>query len=171
MDTTLTRPAAVARISAARAAYAALRPRVVAGGPWPLADDFGTGPEASWGPRESLAHVAEMLAYWYGQHGLIVEARRGPGDPVPFGRDITDEARLLVIGRDRGFPVSDLFDLVDDGIARWERRAASTSDAQGAFVGLHPRSGAMTADEVRDRMVVAHLEEHLAQLEAALGSG
>ncbi len=40
------------------------RPRARAsarGGPWPLADDFGTEPEASWGPREVLAHTAEML--------------------------------------------------------------------------------------------------------------
>ncbi len=169
--TTLSRADAVDRIGAARADFASIRRRVIAGGPWPLADDFGIGPEASWGPRESLAHVAEMLAYWYGQHGLIVEAGRAPGDPVPFGRTAGDEARLVVIGRDRGFPIGDLFDLVDDGIARWERRAAATSDAQGACVGLHPRHGEMTADALRDRMVVTHLEEHLAQLEATLERG
>jgi hypothetical protein len=168
MDT-LPRSAAVARITAARAAYAAIRPRVVDGGPWALAADFGTGPEATWGPREALAHIAEMLSFWYGQHGIIVEAGRGPGDAVPFGRTTSDEARLIVIGRDRVFPVGDLFDLVDDGIARWERRAAATTDAQGSAVGLHPRLGEMTADQVRDRMVVSHLEVHLAQLEATLG--
>lgn len=169
MDT-LARPDAVARLAASRAAYTAIRPRVIASGPWPLADDFGTGPEALWGPREVLAHLAEMLAFWYGQHGLIVEAGRGPGDAVPFGRNTTDEARLIVIGRDRVFPIGDLFDLVDDGIARWERRAAATTDAQGRFVGLHPRLGEMTADHVRDRMVVTHLEDHLAQLEATLAA-
>src|SRR4029079_8422601 len=52
------------RLADARAAYARLRPRVIAGDPWPLAEDFGTGPEASWGPREVLAHVEEMLPYW-----------------------------------------------------------------------------------------------------------
>ncbi len=167
MDT-LTRSDAVARISAARAAFASLRPGVIAQGPWALAEDFGTGPEASWGPRESLAHVAEMLAYWYGQHGIIVEAGRGPADPVPFGRNTNDEARLVIIERDRVYPLGDLFDIVDDGIARWERRAAATTDEQGRCVGLHPKLGAMTADQVRDRMIVNHLQEHLAQLEATL---
>jgi hypothetical protein len=169
MDT-IPRADALARLAASRAAYAAIRPRVIEAGPWPLADDFGTGPEASWGPREVLAHVAEMLAFWYGQHGLIVEAARRPGDAVPFGRTTTDEARLVVIGRDRVFPIGDLFDLVDDGIARWQRRAAATTEEQGRFAGLHPRLGEMTADEVRNRMVVTHLEDHLAQLETILAA-
>ena len=170
MDT-LTRSEAVTRLAASRAAYTAIRPRVVAGGPWPLAADFGTGPEASWGPREVLAHLEEMLAFWYGQHGLIVGAGRRSGDGVPFGRTSGDPVRLAILQRDRAFPVGDLFDLVDDGIARWERRAAATSEAQGALAGLHPRNGEMTADEVRDRMIVTHLEDHLAQLEATLAQG
>jgi hypothetical protein len=167
---TLSRSDALARLSAARAAYAAIRPRVVAGGPWPLADDIGTGPEASWGPREVLAHLEEMLSFWYGQHGIIVEAGRGPGEGVPFGRTSDNQARLLILERDRHFPVDDLFDLVDDGIARWERRTEATTDRQGRCTGLHPRNGEMTADGVRDRMVVTHLDEHLAQLEISLAA-
>ena len=167
MDT-LPRSDAVRRLAASRAAYAAIRQKVVVGGPWALAEDVGTGPEASWGPPEVLAHLAEMLAYWYGQHGIITEAGRGPGDGVPFGRNTADEVRVAVLERDRQFPAGDLFDLVDDGIARWERRAAATDDAKGACVGLHPRNGEMTADEVRDRMILTHLEDHLAQLEASL---
>ena len=167
MDT-LPRPEALARLAASRAAYAAIRPRVVAGAPWPLAEDFGTGPEASWGPPEVLSHLAEMLLFWYGQHGIIVAAGRGAGDGVPFGRIADDGARLMVLERDRHFPVGDLFDFIDDGIARWERRTAATTDAQGASVGLHPRRGDMTADRMRDELVITHLEDHLAQLEASL---
>jgi hypothetical protein len=167
---TLTRSDALARLTAARSAYAAIRPRVVAGDPWPLAEDFGTGPEASWGPREVLAHLEEMLSFWYGQHGIIVEAGRGQDDPIAFGRTTGDEARVVILERDRRFPVNDLFELIDDGIARWERRTAATSDEQGACVGLHPRNGPMTADDVRDRMIVTHLEDHLVQLEGALAA-
>ena len=57
---------------------------------------------------------------------------------------------------------------IDDGIARWERRVAGATDAQGACVGLHPRLGEMRADEMRDRFVVTHLEEHLVQLQETL---
>jgi hypothetical protein len=167
MDT-LSRPEAVRRLATSRSDYAAIRPRVVAGAPWPLAVDFGIGPEASWGPPEVLAHLAEMLAFWYGEHGIIVAAGRGAGDAVPFGRNTGDEVRVAILARDRRFLVGDLFDLIDDGIVRWARRAAETTDAQGSSVGLHPRLGEMTADELRDRMVVTHLEDHLAQLEASL---
>ncbi len=164
----MTRSDAIARLADLRAAYATIRPRVVAGAPWPLADDFGTGPEASWGPPEVLAHLAEMLTYWYGEYGIITQAGRGAGEGVPFGRTSDDPVRVAVLERDRHFPVGDLLDLIDDGIARWERRLAAATDDRGAAIGTHPRLGEMTADRLRDRMVLTHLEEHLAQLEAAL---
>ena len=161
---------ALARLAAVRAAYAAIEPRVAAGEPWPLAERFGTEPEASWGPREVLAHLSEALPYWLGEHGRIVEAGRAPGEPIPFGRNSDDAMRLAIIGRDRSFPISDLFERIDDGIARWERRVSRTTVIEGARTGLHPRNGVMTADEVRDRMIVVHLEEHLAQLETILAA-
>ena len=158
------------RLAATRAAFSALQPRVEAAAPWPLADRFGTEPEASWGPRETLAHVAEMLPYWLGEYERLVEAGRGPGDGQPFGRLATDTLRLGVLERDRTLPLRELFDRIDSAIGRWERRtSAATSAGDGAAVGLHPRLGEMTASELRDRFVVGHLEEHVEQLEALLG--
>jgi hypothetical protein len=167
----LPRSDAIARLAQLRAAYARIRPGIVAGGPWPLAEDFGTGPEASWGPPEVLAHLAEMLPFWYGQHGIITRGGRAAGNGIPFGRIADDPVRIAVLERDRRFPIDDLFDLVDDGIGLWERRVAATTDDQGRAMGMHPRLGEMTADELRDRMVVRHMEEHLAQLEASLAKG
>lgn len=161
---------AAGRLSQLRAAYADIRPTVIAGGPWRLAADFGTGPEASWGPPEVLAHLAEMLPYWYGQYGRVVEGAGAAGRAIPFGRTADDPVRAAVLERDRQFPIGDLFDLVDDGIARWERRASYDTEDRSACVGLHPRLGEMTAAEIRDRFVVTHLEEHLRQLEASLAA-
>ena len=45
----------------------ATRPAVEAGAPWPLAAVYDDSDEARWGPREVLAHVAEMLPYWLGE--------------------------------------------------------------------------------------------------------
>ena len=73
------------RLAASRAAFAALHPRVAAGSPWPLAEHFGTEPEASWGPREVLAHTAEMLPYWLGEFERLVEAGRGQEMAFPSG--------------------------------------------------------------------------------------
>lgn len=160
----------LARLVASRAAFAALRPRVVARGPWPLAEDCGTGPEASWGPCEVLAHTAEMLPFWLGEYARIVDAGRGPGDPIPFGRSSGDTLRVGILERDRTLPLRELFDRIDAGIERWKRRLSSADARPGedTAVGLHPRDGEVPATWVRDRFVVRHLEDHIAQLEAIL---
>lgn len=168
-DAIHTTAGALARLAASRDAFAALRPRIVAGAPWPLAERFGTEPEASWGPREVLAHTAEMLPFWLGEFERIVEAGRVPGDPLPFGRVAGDPLRLGILERDRTLPLRELFDRIDAGIARWELRLAGGAVGEGTAVGLHPRLGETTADVVRDRFVVAHLEDHVAQLEEILG--
>jgi hypothetical protein len=163
-------PEAIARLVAARDSLQALRPRILAGGPWPLADDFGTGPEASWGVREVLAHVAEMLPFWLGEFERAAEAGRSPGNGLPFGRLAGDALRLGVLERDRTLPVRELLDRIDAGIARWIDRIPTVTTAEAAARGLHPRDGDVPATFIRDRYVVAHLDEHVAQLETILAS-
>lgn len=156
---------ALARLPELRAAYAVLRPRVVSGAPWPLAQRFGDAPEASWGPREVLAHLGEMLLYWLGEYERIVEGGHGPGAGTPFGRTSGDAMRIGILERDRTVPLRELFARIDAGIGRWEARLADASAGEGEAVGLHPRLGEMTADALVGRMVLGHLEEHLVQLE------
>jgi hypothetical protein len=161
-------PAPAARLAASRAAFADLAPRVRAGEPWPLAEQFGTEPEASWGPREVLAHTAEMLPFWLGEYERVVEAGHAAGEGTPFGRVSGDALRIGVLGRDRTLPLRELFDRIDAGIGRWERRLTASRAGDDGFAGLHPRLGEMTAGELRDRFVTTHLEEHLEQLEGIL---
>jgi hypothetical protein len=156
------------RLHAARAAFSTLRPRVAAGEPWPLAAAIGTEPEASWGPREVLAHTAEMLPFWLGEFERVVEAGAAGSGATPFGRIADDPLRIGVLERDRTLPLRELFDRIDAGIGRWERRMATLAPGEGAAIGRHSRLGDMTADALRDRFVVTHLEEHLEQLEALL---
>jgi hypothetical protein len=73
----------IGRMERAVEALTSQRARVEAGEPWPLSARFGTEPEASWGPRETLAHVTEMLPFWLGEIERILA---GPAEPVPFGR-------------------------------------------------------------------------------------
>ncbi len=109
-----------------------------------------------------------MLFYWMGEYERIVEAGRAPGSGVPFGRTATDAVRIGILERDRTVPLRELFDRIDLGIGRWQARLASAPAGEGRAVGLHPSRGEMTADQVRDRMVVTHLEEHADQLERIL---
>jgi hypothetical protein len=156
------------RLGRARVAIDALRPRIVAGEPWPLAADFGAGPEASWGPREVLAHTAEMLPYWLGELERVAEAARTTDDPLPFGRTAGDSMRLGILERDRTLPLRELFDRIDAGIGRWEARQVTLTLAEGTARGLHVRDGDVPATWIRDRFVVRHLEEHVIQLEEIL---
>jgi hypothetical protein len=164
----LTNAEAVARLAASRDAMASLRPRVIAGGPWALAADFGTGPEASWGPCEVLAHTAEMLPFWLGELERVVDAGRRSGDGQPFGRVSGDAMRIGILERDRTLPLRELFDRIDAGIARWLARIATLSSDEGSARGLHPRDGDVPATWIRDRYVITHLEDHVRQLEEIL---
>jgi len=158
------------RVAAARAAYAGLQPRVTAGEPWPLADSFGTEPEASWGPREVLAHVAEMLPFWLGELERVVEGGAG-GGATPFGRSADDPIRIGSLGRDRTLPLRVLFARIDAGFRAWEDRLASLTDEERARPGVHPRLGEMPATDILERFVLGHAEDHVVQLETALADG
>jgi hypothetical protein len=150
------------RVAAARQAYRDLEPRVRAGEPWPLADDFGTGPEASWGPREVLAHVQEMLPFWFGEMERVVA---GDGTaPVPFGRIADDRLRLGVIERDRTLPLRVLFARIDAGLLAWADRIPTLTEVEGARVGVHPRLGAVSAGSMLERFAIGHAEDHIGQL-------
>jgi hypothetical protein len=166
--TTRHRPSELDRLADVRAAYAGLASRVLAGEPWPLAEAFGTEPEASWGPREVLAHVAEMLPFWLGELERIVDGPE-PG-PTAFGRVAEDAARVGLIGRDRTLPLRVLFARIDDGLEGWSERLASLAPGERARVGLHPRLGEVPVDRMLERFVLGHAEDHVAQLEDILAA-
>ena len=169
MTATTPSDALVARLQAASNALAALGPSVEAGRPWPLrVVDHDAGPESEWGPTEVLAHVAEMLQYWRGEIARILDG--GPG-PVPFGRLATDPVRALTIERDRTLPPGELLERIEAATDRYERLLAGLGAAGLARRGIHPVRGELTIEEILERFVVGHAEEHVVQLGAALSPG
>jgi hypothetical protein len=154
-----------ARVRVAAREYQAMRADLEAGQPWPLAADFGTGPEASWGPLEVLAHVAEMLPYWLGQARLVMD---GSGDPVPFGRTAEDPTRLSAVEHDRKLPVHELLERIDAAATRYQRELADVTDDALASVGVHPRLGEMSVEALFERFVTAHADDHIGQLRTLL---
>jgi hypothetical protein len=153
------------RLRRARRVLRELQPAVAAGEPWPLADHFGTEPEARWGPPEVLAHVAEMLPFWLGEVERILAT---PTEPAPFGRVTTNELRIATIERDRTLPARELFDRIEATLTRLERRLPELSPAQAGRLGSHPTLGEMMLAEATERFVVGHLEDHATQLREAL---
>jgi hypothetical protein len=151
------------RLDAAGRALAAMTPDIEATGPWPMADHFGTEPEASWGPPELLAHVAEMVPYWLGEIERI-QAAPASADPIPFGRTSGDPTRLAIIGRDRTIPVPELQARIGSEAARVARRLRDVGAGGTARSGLHPRLGAMSVPDIAERFLAGHAEEHVRQL-------
>jgi hypothetical protein len=152
------------RIAEAGADLIALRSDLLAGEPWPLSATYGTEPEADWGPREVLAHVNEMLAYWTSELTQVV-AGDGSGGPVSFGRVASDPVRLARIAADRERPAGELLDAIATNI-----EATTGFIEPGALerVGEHPTRGEITVAASLDRFIASHLEDHVRQLRSIL---
>jgi hypothetical protein len=154
------------RLDAATAAILALQPSVEAADPWELAELYGAEAEASWGPREVLAHVEEMLPFWLGEAERVLDG--GADARVPIGRVATDPLRTGVIGRDRSLPWRELFSRVASDGARMAARMRDLTAEEAGRIGVHPRLGEMTVGGLFERFAVSHVEEHVAQLREIL---
>ena len=155
-----------ARIQAAGAAIEDLREPLEAGEPWALSEVWGTEDEASWGPPEVLAHVAEMLAYWREELGRVVD---GDGSaPVPFGRVASDPSRLARIDELRHRPTPELVDEIGARVPDVAGFVSRLSPADADRIGLHPTRGEVRVGEGVERFFANHLEEHVLQLRAIL---
>jgi hypothetical protein len=151
------------RLDGAVEALLDLGPQLAAGEPWPPADVVGPGPESSWGPREILAHVGEMIPYWLGGIELILDAGTG-GEPPGFGRVEADDLRIAIITRDRAFPARELLGRVEAEGKRAVRRLRALDDAAAGSVGRHVTRGDLSIREIVERFIVAHIEGHVVQL-------
>ncbi|HEV7811055.1 MAG TPA: hypothetical protein VGO64_10675 [Candidatus Limnocylindrales bacterium] len=156
----------VTRLRSSGADLSALRQPLVAGEPWQLSDSYGTEPEATWGPRELLAHVEEMLTYW------IDELRRvqaGDGTAaVPFGRIASDASRLRRIDEARQHDVGRLLDDIRIGLDDAVSFADGLDDDDRTRLGTHPTRGELTIEASIERFLVTHLEDHVVQLREIL---
>ena len=150
------------RLDAAAAAMTGLGPSIAAGEPWPLTATYGPGPESEWGPREVLAHVAEMLPYWLGEIERIVDA--GGTDTPGFGRLEDDTIRVAIIGRDRTFPGRELLGRIDVEARRVAARFRALDGAESGFQGRHVTRGDLSVADIAERLVVGHVEGHVGQL-------
>jgi hypothetical protein len=158
------------RLEKATDALVELGPAVAAGEPWPLTDVYAPGPESSWGPREVLAHVGEMLPYWLGEIERILDGGVAPGggEPPAFGRLEEDPIRVQIIGRDRSFPARELLARIEvEGPRVATRLRALETDA--GLLGRHPTRGDLSIAEIAERMIVGHAEGHLRQLRESVG--
>jgi hypothetical protein len=157
------------RLDRAVEAMIEMGPDLAAGEPWAMAEQVGPGPESSWGPREVLAHVAEMLPFWMGEIELILDAG-GRGERQSFGRLEDDPIRVQVIARDRAFPVRELLGRVEAESKRVAHRLRALDDGAASIVGQHVTRGDLSVREIAERLIVGHAEGHVTQLRESLAA-
>jgi hypothetical protein len=108
-----------------------------------------------------------MLPYWLGE---IERVLVGAVEPVPFGREPTDLVRILTVDRDRTLPISELYGRLDNSLERVLRRLLELDERQVARRGLHKQRGEMTVKQIVETMLAGHIEEHCAQMAAAVSA-
>jgi hypothetical protein len=117
-----------------------------------------------WDRGQVWAHLSEFIPYWIAQAGPVLRGQAS-GAPVPFGRIKGDPERIGAIERDRRAPVSVLWADTRADIAGLRAFLGSTQPDQWEIRGLHSTLGAITVDELVERFLVGHLEQHADQLE------
>lgn len=150
-------------------ALQAQRARVEAAAPFPISDNIlHNVPEAVWYPPEVLAHLTEMLPFWFGECERILA---GDGsEPVPFGRLADNELRIGVIARDRTLPLRELYARIDSLVTRTIARLGELSDADLERQGFRKGRGIATVGQIMNDSMAGHLVEHVHQIDDLLAN-
>lgn len=127
------------------------------------------GGEERWEAGQVWAHLAEFPAYWLGQVKRVIAL---PTDePVPFGRVKTDAGRVAAIERDRHTDPHALLARVRAALAEVTDTARSLPPDGWTRRGMHPVRGEMTVQQMFERFIADHLEEHADQLDSLRHAG
>jgi DinB superfamily len=123
--------------------------------------DAKTGEQ--WDAGQAWAHLAEMVPYWRGQIGRVLEP--GAMRPVSFGRVSTDPGRLSGIEDGRHEPPAEQMARLAAALAEVREDITRMSDDDLAVEGTHPTLGSMNVRGMIERFLAHHLEEHAEQLD------
>jgi hypothetical protein len=122
-----------------------------------------------WEAGQVWAHLAEFPAYWLAQAQRVISMPTNP--PVPFGRVKTDTGRIEAIERDRHTDPAALLERVRSSLVELSETARSWDGVTWGLRGAHPTRGEMTVEELVERFIVEHLEEHADQLDSLSRGG
>lgn len=126
--------------------------------------DPDPGADERWEAGQVWAHLAEFPAYWLAQAQRVVALPTN--EPVPFGRVKTDAGRIEAIERDRHTDPAALLERVRASLAEVNEAARSLAPEAWTRRGAHPMRGEMTVQQIIEKFIVEHLEEHADQLDS-----
>ena len=116
-----------------------------------------------WPVMSTLAHLSELLPYWAHQAAAIAAQ---PGRPV--GRDHDDPDRIGAIQQHGHDSLASIVPRIRAALDECLQTLRSIPADAWQQAGQHPRRGRMTVTELVDAFLVAHADEHAAQVQATL---
>jgi hypothetical protein len=123
------------------------------------------GPD-EWSAVQVIGHVIELVPYWMGQMQMLVSAE---GAPPSFGRGLDAVERLEGVAHGAASDPEALLRQMEEAVQAGAAGIRAMTTEQRAKKGVHNRRGEATVAEFIEALLVAHVEDHLAQIEQALG--
>jgi hypothetical protein len=120
---------------------------------------------SDWSALQVIGHVIEMIPYWLRQCQLLIDTQ---GVPPRFGRTLEDSERLAGVARGAAGDTVELVRVLDSEVQDAARAIRGMSQVMRGKVGIHVRQGEITVQQIIETFIVAHAEDHLAQVRAAL---
>jgi hypothetical protein len=122
------------------------------------------GSGEKWGTGEIWGHLGELVDFWIEQIGDVIDEYQG--EPVHFGRALDDSTRTDGLVHGVSTPVSQLVEEVLAALGRLGMFLGALPEGWRSAHGVNRAGDIMPAAQMIERLLVGHLEEHVAQLEA-----
>ena len=124
------------------------------------------GGEDEWSALQIMGHLVEMIPYWLNHCRALSAAT---AEPPVFGRTLDAPERLAGVEHGETGDLAALLDRLNEEVQAAARAIRAMSPAERSKTGVHIRRGEVTVADVVEIFIVAHIEDHLAQMRAALG--
>jgi len=118
-----------------------------------------------WSAMQTLGHMTEMIPYWLAHCRTLVAAT---GAPPTFGRTAGSPERLAGVAHGAAAEPEALLRQLEGEVRAAAATIRALSPAEREKRGISHGRGELTVAQVIESFIVAHAEEHLAQVEAAL---
>jgi uncharacterized damage-inducible protein DinB len=125
------------------------------------------GGENEWSAMQVLGHLVEMIPYWLSHCRAIIAAT---AEPHVFGRALDAPERLAGVEQGATGNLDELLGFLKQEVQAAGRAIREMSPVERSKKGVHARRGEMSVADIIELFIVAHAEDHLAQMQAALRS-
>lgn len=129
-----------------------------------VASRLRNGGENEWSAMQIIGHMVEMIPYWLSHCRVLSTA----AEPPLFGRTPDAPERLAAVEYGATGDPDELLDHLNKEVQAAAHAIRAMSPAERSKKGVHVRRGEVTVADVVELFIVAHAEEHLAQIQEAL---